>query len=80
MSCDNFGEKLYCLGSGVIMDRCPKCKGIWLDHGELEKIREALHPRPVQPQAVIRKPAREHVIVNFEVMQQVNKLQARPRA
>ncbi|AEF93846.1 hypothetical protein Desca_0971 [Desulfotomaculum nigrificans CO-1-SRB] len=31
---------------GVIIDVCPSCRGIWLDHGELEKIiersREAL--------------------------------------
>lgn len=23
---------------GVIIDVCPQCRGIWLDHGELEKI------------------------------------------
>lgn len=25
---------------GVSIDYCPKCRGIWLDHGELEKILE----------------------------------------
>ncbi|MFM2295615.1 MAG: hypothetical protein RLZZ350_2028 [Verrucomicrobiota bacterium] len=35
-------QKLYSLGSGVIMDCCPDCRGLWLDRGELEKIREAL--------------------------------------
>lgn len=25
----------------IIIDRCPKCKGIWLDSGEIEAIREA---------------------------------------
>lgn len=25
----------------IIIDRCPKCKGIWLDHGEIEAIKEA---------------------------------------
>jgi hypothetical protein len=23
---------------GVIIDRCPQCKGVWLDAGELERI------------------------------------------
>lgn len=23
---------------GVIIDFCPQCRGLWLDHGELEKI------------------------------------------
>jgi hypothetical protein len=23
---------------GVIIDRCPRCKGVWLDAGELERI------------------------------------------
>ena len=25
----------------IIIDRCPKCEGIWLDAGELEAIRQA---------------------------------------
>ena len=73
-------KKLHCLGSGVIMDVCPKCKGIWLDHGELDKIREALHPRPAKPRAVTRQPAPQHIIVNFDVMQQVHDLQIRQHA
>lgn len=72
-------KKLYCLGSGVIMDRCPKCKGVWLDHGELDKIREALHPRPVRPRAVSRQSGPHHTTIKFDVLQQVNRLQARPR-
>ena len=24
--------------SGIEIDRCPRCKGIWLDRGELDKI------------------------------------------
>ena len=71
-------KKLYDLGSGVIMDVCPKCKGIWLDHGELEKIRASIYPRPVQPRAVSREPVR--IPVNFSVLQQVQNLQTRPRA
>ena len=26
--------------SGIEIDYCPECHGIWLDHGELEKIME----------------------------------------
>jgi len=25
----------------IIIDRCPKCSGVWLDHEELESIQEA---------------------------------------
>ena len=24
----------------IIIDKCPKCEGIWLDHGELDKLSE----------------------------------------
>jgi Zn-finger nucleic acid-binding protein len=27
--------------SGVALDRCPSCEGVWLDAGELERIVEA---------------------------------------
>ena len=26
--------------SGIEIDYCPECRGIWLDHGELDKIME----------------------------------------
>ncbi|MFI2810674.1 MULTISPECIES: zf-TFIIB domain-containing protein [Microbulbifer] len=29
--------------NGVQIDYCPNCRGIWLDHGELEKIIEKSH-------------------------------------
>lgn len=28
--------------SNVIVDRCPRCKGVWLDGGELELLRGAI--------------------------------------
>ena len=38
--------------SGVTLDRCPSCRGIWLDRGELEKITARataeLEGRPVE--------------------------------
>lgn len=73
-------KKLYSLGSGVILDRCPECKGVWLDHGELEKIHETLHPKVHQPRPVKRIPIPEHIAINFDVVQQVEALQHRPRA
>ncbi|MBD3764157.1 MAG: zf-TFIIB domain-containing protein, partial [Rhodobacterales bacterium] len=35
--------------SGVEIDYCPKCRGVWLDRGELDKILE--RSAPVQPDA-----------------------------
>ena len=41
--------------SGVEIDYCPQCRGVWLDRGELDKIidRAAISapPPPPQPQA-----------------------------
>ncbi|MGE4063470.1 MAG: zf-TFIIB domain-containing protein [Rhodospirillaceae bacterium] len=38
--------------SGVEIDYCPKCRGVWLDRGELDKIieRGAAQPQPPQQQ------------------------------
>jgi len=44
--------------SGVEIDYCPKCRGVWLDRGELDKIIEraagasgvSAQPAPVPPQ------------------------------
>jgi Zn-finger nucleic acid-binding protein len=38
--------------SGIEIDYCPQCRGVWLDRGELDKIIErnaAAEPAPVQP-------------------------------
>ncbi len=39
--------------SGIEIDHCPSCRGVWLDRGELDKIieRSAVSAVPVQPQA-----------------------------
>jgi len=36
--------------SGVEIDDCPKCRGVWLDRGELDKIVERAGAVPVPPQ------------------------------
>jgi Zn-finger nucleic acid-binding protein len=71
-------QKLYNLGSGVIMDCCPRCKGIWLDHGELEKIREAIHPRPQRLRVVTEDSPTQKVAVGFDILQQVQILHRSP--
>lgn len=37
--------------SGVEIDYCPKCRGVWLDRGELDKIIErSAAPAPERPE------------------------------
>jgi len=39
MQCPTDGEQLVIAErSGVEIDYCPKCRGVWLDRGELDKI------------------------------------------
>lgn len=49
---------------GVEIDYCPRCRGVWLDRGELDKIIEraaALEaPRAAPPQQVAPAPAPSH--------------------
>ncbi len=33
----------------VIVDRCPKCDGFWLDHGELERMKEVARMLDADP-------------------------------
>ena len=35
--------------NGVEIDYCPKCRGVWLDRGELDKIIERAAPPAVPP-------------------------------
>ena len=36
--------------SGVEIDYCPQCRGVWLDRGELDKIIERSAPQAAPPQ------------------------------
>ena len=40
--------------SGVEIDYCPKCRGVWLDRGELDKIIERGAAQNPAPQAAPR--------------------------
>ena len=41
MKCPNCNETLIMADrQGVEVDYCPKCRGVWLDRGELDKIIE----------------------------------------
>ncbi len=58
MQCPNDGATLTMSErSGIEIDYCPTCRGVWLDRGELDKIIErsltqpAAAPAPVQPVA-----------------------------
>lgn len=43
--------------SGVEIDYCPKCRGVWLDRGELDKILErAATERPPAPAGPVTGP------------------------
>lgn len=55
--------------NGVEIDYCPKCRGVWLDRGELDKIIERSDagqpaarqaPPPPPPQAAPHQPHQQH--------------------
>ena len=48
---------------GVEIDYCPKCRGVWLDRGELDKIIErsaGAQPAPPPSQAQYQQPPQGH--------------------
>jgi Zn-finger nucleic acid-binding protein len=50
MRCPVDGETLVMTDrSGVEIDYCPKCRGVWLDRGELDKILERAGGAAVPP-------------------------------
>jgi len=71
-------RKLFSLGTGVIMDCCPKCAGIWLDFGELDTIRIETNPpeRPGRKVVPPRAPAKS-IPINFAVIQHVQSLRVK---
>ena len=50
MQCPVDGETLVMADrSGVEIDYCPRCRGVWLDRGELDKIIERAGPSAGAP-------------------------------
>lgn len=66
-------RKLFSLGSGVIMDCCSKCGGVWLDHGELETIREETNPAPRPVRHIVERKSTS-LPINFQLVREVQKL------
>lgn len=64
-------RKLFSLGTGVEMDCCPKCQGLWLDYGELESIQEETNPKPPPPRHVVARKS-SSLAVNFGVVKQIH--------
>ena len=64
MKCPVDGETLVMTErSGVEIDYCPKCRGVWLDRGELDKILErsaAAAPAAAAAPIVQPEPARDY--------------------
>ena len=60
MKCPVDGETLVMADrSGVEVDYCPKCRGVWLDRGELDKIIDraaGASTRPAAPQPPVYQP------------------------
>ena len=57
MQCPADGTQLVMADrAGVEIDYCPKCRGVWLDRGELDKIIERAAPPP--PPVALQEPPR----------------------
>lgn len=56
---------------GIEIDYCPKCRGVWLDRGELDKIIEKSYSRPAEvatrpPEQYYGHPGKEQYRGSFE--------------
>ena len=66
MNCPNDNETLVMSErSGIEIDYCPKCRGVWLDRGELDKLIEknaaTAGPAPAQATQPIATPQVENI-------------------
>ncbi|TKA84394.1 zf-TFIIB domain-containing protein [Sulfitobacter sp. 15WGC] len=62
MQCPLDGTQLVMTDrSGVEIDYCPKCRGVWLDRGELDKIIERSSPQSAPREgAHLRSSGQDH--------------------
>ena len=47
--------------SGVLIDVCPSCKGVWLDRGELEKLMQSLNETHAEFEQLQSQAASQHL-------------------
>jgi uncharacterized protein len=61
MRCPHCDEELKMADrQGIEIDYCPKCRGVWLDRGELDKIIERSAELAVQPSRAYLAPDYHH--------------------
>ena len=61
MKCPNDGITLTMSErSGIEIDYCPECRGVWLDRGELDKILERSAAETAPPPAPAAAPAQSY--------------------
>jgi uncharacterized protein len=61
MRCPNCDEDLKMADrQGIEIDYCPKCRGVWLDRGELDKIIERSAEFAPQPSRAYQEPDYRH--------------------
>ena len=67
MRCPIDGETLVMADrSGVEIDYCPKCRGVWLDRGELDKIIERTAGAEPAQATPLREPARQDSVPIYQ--------------
>jgi len=73
LSCPACGKAMkkgvYSYSSGVIIDRCEPCGGIWLDRGELAKIRAFVNWKPPQERVLMAQLQAEGVRRRMETQE-----------
>ena len=70
MNCPTDGTRLEMSErSGIEIDYCPTCRGVWLDRGELDKIIErnelSVRPRDDDPQRSEHQPQKKKKKMSF---------------
>ena len=67
-------EKEYLKETGIMIDQCPQCNGIWLDKGEVWKIEEVIVPKVRDDKDLLddlpksSNPTASHGLVFFQYM------------
>ncbi|MCD4525536.1 zf-TFIIB domain-containing protein [Nocardioides sp. cx-173] len=52
--------------SGIEIDYCPSCRGVWLDRGELDKLIERSVAQQAPPAPAPQQPSRERSYERYE--------------